>query len=170
MKHTPAKISVTPDKFTTDDGREFHVTYDSDSEDPRTWDEDTAVIVLRSGTALDATPQWGGSEVEEAARAIWEYCKDSEVVSTAINSVPGWIAHTTIIHGYAQSEWAEVIALAEEADSLENLSALRNRINVFRQWAYGDVYVVSEVGGESIGGIYAEDMEEAVNAFIDGNY
>ena len=169
MEHTPATMTYTPDTFKTDDGRTFYVTYDTDTDDPRTWDEEVTVIVLRSGTALDATPQWGNSEIEEAARAIWEHCKDSEVVSTAINAVPGWIAHTTVIHGYVQSEWSEVIALAEEADSLETRSRLRNRINTFRQWAYGDVYTVSEVDGECMGGIYADDMEDAVCAFMYGN-
>lgn len=162
-------MTLTPDTFKTDDGRTFHVFYDTDAEDPRTWDEDVSIIVLRSGTALDATPQWGGSELEEAARAIWEYCKDSYVLSTAINAVPGWIAHTTVIHGDVQSEWAEVIALKEDADTLVTRSRLHNAINTFRQWAYGDVYVVSEVDGESIGGIYADGMEDAVCAFIDGN-
>lgn len=167
MEHTPATISVTPDMFTTDDGRQFYVTYDDCAEDPRTWDEDTAVIVLRGGSYN--IPDWGNSEIEEAARAIWDYSKDSDAVSTAINSVPGWIAHTTIIHGYSQSDWAEVIALAEDADSLETRSKLRNRINVFRQWKYGDVYVVNEIGGDCMGGIYADDMEDAVCSYIDGN-
>ena len=169
MKHTPATMTMTPDKFKTDDGREFYVTYDTDTEDPRTWDEEVTVIVLRSGTSLGSTPEWGGTEIEEAARAIWEQCKDSDVVSTAINTVPGWIAHTTVIHGYSQSEWAEVIALAEDADSLGTRSRLRNAVNTFRQWMYGDVYTVTEVGGESIGGIYADDMEDAVCAFMYGN-
>lgn len=161
--HTPASTVYTPDTFTDEDGTEYTVIQDSDTDDPREWGWDVVLHVF-AGDSQDDSPEDHAARAFECFREANYMHRDQD--DRALTMLKRWMRITgddraaiiTTVSGYSQSDWCDVLVLAESED------AARDFANVWGMWFRGDVYAVG-AGDEWLSGIYAEDMEDAVRAF-----
>lgn len=151
---------------------------DTDTEDPRTWDDTVAIRIYRAPrTSIDSESNIGveadrlfrdvlgrGYSDEVAERAAARHARFFEPQYSAVV--------TATIHGYSQSDWWDVVGYGPSEEEV------KGAINTFAQWLRNDVWtvtvcetVVCDFGEthreviESLSGIYADSEEEAITYF-----
>lgn len=168
LQHTPAYMTHHPDTYTdSETGDEYEVFPDIDAENPLCWAParhaglyayrtptlSSSVLADRTegNLALDAFARYYETHDEnrslELTRRYLAAFRPEKSVSVEIAT----------IRGYCQSEWLDVVAATEDGHG-----SPRRLIDIVRQWAFGDVWVVCDDLGESLGGIYADSQEEAI--------
>lgn len=168
------------DVYTDDDGVEYTVHQDIDTEDPRSWltHEEAALVVINADwhTQTDNINDYDDNPVindllramEQAEiddpRDINPEWLDAYVDSLAKRNFPYDVVMTTC--HTSQSSWFTVIAAVKDG-----YGSAMGHIDTFETWARGDVWVVSpdHPDYETLCGIYADDPEGAVEEYID-NY
>lgn len=175
LKHTPAYTTDHPDSFEHEEtGRTYSVIHDHDAEDPRTFIEDSKVAlwayrepVLSRSVAADRPDNW---IIDAFARFYEQFTDEASLEATrrwlrifhpeetAITDVG-----TFSLRGYSQSDWLDVIVVAEKG-----YGSAEGHAQEFRNWAFGDIWiVVPDQDGESLAGIHAEDSEEALQHYLE---
>lgn len=162
MEHVPSRYVYEPDRFKDETG-EYVVIQDQDAEDPRQYWEDEGIIITAINACRWTAPeQFGDTLPEQLASLVWEETGDAEDVVSVINALPGYRAYTETLRGYSQSDWQDILVIVTEPACNAKAGVL---VDMYRQWLYGDVYTVFGPDDDALGGIYAEDMEEAINAY-----
>lgn len=171
LSHTPSYTVTHPDTFTDDTtGHTFEVRQDTDAEDPRSWIDPEHVAIW----AFNEPPlsHSVAAEKPEGNIAIDAFAHFYEVFDSdhALQATRRWLTifhpdekieiDTQTIRGYSQGDWLDVVCAVEDG-----YGTPESHIKVFRQWAFGDVYVVSSDYGGPMGGIYADSMEEAITQY-----
>lgn len=168
----PAHTTSHPDRFENEEaGEGFDVVQDTAADDPRGWiqNEHAALWVYRQ-------PHIGGyraAEKPEGNLAIDAFARFYDVFGDepSLMLTRRWLRiyhpESTLqleiqtIHGSSQSDWAFVVCAVEEGYGTPEA-----HINQYRMWAFGDVWVVIPDSGEPLGGIYADDSEEALQTYL----
>ena len=109
---------------------------------------------------------------------VWEILHDEE---RALRAARLWVTifgsgeHVDVSHvnGYSQSDWRHIVCIGEDKAQVDSL------MSAWGAWANGDVWVVTEkrhercdmmhwheVDSTSIGGIYAEDGDDAIDVHL----
>lgn len=171
--YAPERTYTEPATYTDDDtDAVYRVWPDEGTEDPRGWieDESVALYAYRSGypSVANDVPDNIAAETfniyyrgrdnddEEALRLTRRYL-------ALFHGSEGWQVDTFSLRGYMQSQWWDVFVAVREGYGTPESHA-----HVWEQWARGDVFVVENAAtGEAMGGIYAEDEEDAVRYFRD---
>lgn len=171
MTHTPAHSTSHPDRFEDETtGLGYDVFQDTDAEDPRKNipDEHACVYVYRG-------PNGDRDEVPEnlAAQAFNRYFEYFEA-DKSLALTKRWLAAyhpelkldviVTSANGYSQGDWRDVFAAVAEG-----YGTAESHVEEFRQWANGDVWVVDPDNDDALGGIYADDAEDAVKQYLADN-
>ena len=171
--HSPASTISTPDTF-TDERIDvvYEVSQDLDAEDPRTWIDDAHAAVYTYHGPRGHRDEVPDNRVAEAFAHFYDRFDDE----TALRATKRWLAvfHPDVaaivdvqiatIRGYSQGDWLDVFAVVSDGYGTAD-----SHIDQFRQWAFGDVWVVNAIPGESLAGIYADDAEEALQQFLEDN-
>jgi len=171
--HTPAHSHCVPDTFEID-GVEviYEVRQDLDAEDPRTWIEDAHAAVYTYSGPHGHRDEIPDNPVAEAFAHFYKIFDDQK----ALAATKRWLAlfHPEIekavdleiatVRGYSQSDWRDVFAVVSEG-----YGTAADHIDEFRMWAFGDVWTVEAIPGDSLSGIYADDAEEAFEQFLADN-
>lgn len=171
LAHTPAHHISYPDRFENEEtGWGYSVLHDINAEDPRTWirPEMAALWAFnepRLSHSVAAEKPEGNIAIDAFA-----YFLDTYDAEAALEITRRYLAiyhpekkttlATATIRGYAQGDWLEVIAA-----SSKGYGTPQDHIETFRQWAFGDVWVVIPDGWPGINGIYAEHAEAALEYF-----
>lgn len=168
------------DVYTDDNGVEYTVYPDIDSEDPRTWltHEEAALVVIDADrhTRTDNIYDYIDNPVIDDLLSAMEQAEISSVLdiepewwdawmdSLAERGFPHDVVKTTCHTD--QSSWFTVIAAVKDG-----YGSAMGHIDIFETWARGDVWVVSPdyPGYDTLCGIYADDPESAVEQYIE-NY
>lgn len=188
LQHTPGYTTTFDDTFTDPEtGYTYRVGHDGFADDPRQdWGDRVELFVYRSAIRtdndLDAYPEHPairaflhyydndavprGTDRDEhalakARRYMAAFYPDSRDV---IRLVPG--------HGYDQGSWHDaIIALDNDEFVPWSEDYAEGFGKEYTRWRYGDVYWVENVDtGDTLHGIYADDMEDAVRYYIEGGY
>lgn len=171
LAHIPAHHTSYPDRFENEEtGWGYSVLPDINAEDPRSWVRpEMAALWAFNEPSLSHSV---AAEKPEGNIAIdvFAYFFDTHNAETALEITRRYLAichpkkkitlATATIRGYAQGDWLEVIAA-----SSKGYGPPEDHIETFRQWAFGDVWVVIPDGGPGISGIYAEYAEAALEYF-----
>lgn len=168
---TPASTVSTPDTFTSDRVDEiYQVVQDTDAEDPREWVSDThAALYVYSGPRGYREEVPGNPIAEAFAHFYRTYDAEKSLAMTRrwLNlfhpELVGFLDFgTATVRGYSQSDWAEVFVVASDG-----YGTAAEHVDEYRMWAFGDVWAVSAIGGESTSGIYAESPAEALEQYLE---
>lgn len=170
ITHTPAHTISVPDRLDDDvTGAGYSIFQDDSAEDPRTWvdDEHAAVYTFRAPHgATDEVPE---NIAAQAFARYWQETGDAErslVLARrymlAFHPEAKYAMAVETVRGYSQSDWWDVFAAVEEGHGSPD-----GHIGTFKTWAVGDVWIVSEDGGDSLSGIYADDIEAALQVFLE---
>lgn len=168
LAHTPAHHISYPDRFENEEtGWGYSVLHDIDAEDPRSWtsNEDIAIHSIRvpARERLDEVPDNIASKAfdhffrERSAQAALEMTRR---YLTAFHPERHFELSTQTITGYCQSDWRELFIAVHRGHGEPGTHA-----ETFRQWLFGDVWVVIPDGRPGTSGIYADDAEGALEYF-----
>lgn len=189
LYHTPSHTVTFDDTFTdlkTD--TTYRAGYDEFAPDPRQdyWPSDVEHYVYNS--AIRTTDDRAAEPEHPAIRAFLHYY-DTDLVPRGTDPNehaivkarrymaafhPEWrgVIELTPGHGYSQGEWHDAVTVIDATDdwtpTTENAEAFGKE---YTQWRYGDIYWVENVEtGDTLHGIYADSMEDAVRFYIEGGY
>lgn len=168
LMHTPAHTTTYPDRFDDEAaGQSYSVLQDTDAQDPRTEIENEHVALwayrepsLRNSTAADK-PQ--DNVAIDAFAHYYEHFDETKSLELTRRYLAAFHAEKKIsvdiatIRGYCQSDWLDVVCA-----TTPGYGDPAAHIDTFRQWAFGDVWVVIPDGKPGICGIYADTAEEAL--------
>lgn len=174
LKHTPAHNTHHPDTFIDEScGWEYSVRQDIDAEDPRTWQSLRVASVHPFNTPRNDSSTAAAADLREnpATYAFARFYEQSSDAERSLADTRRYLATfhpeltydlaVTTIRGYSQGDWQDVFAAV-----LDGYGTAADHTEQYRQWLYGDVWIVtSHQRGYSISGIYADDAEEAVKHF-----
>lgn len=171
LVHTAAHSVSMPDRFEDDEtGVGFDVFQDTDADDPRTWvpDEHAAIYVYNGPRGHK------DSEVPDNV-VVQAFARFNETLPSDDHAFAATVRWLNIFHpdrkvdlvmqtirGYSQGDWQDVFAVVGDG-----YGTAESHISQFRMWAYGDVWVVNPDQGDAVGGIYADDPDEALKQFVD---
>lgn len=168
LTHTPSYTYTHPDYFLDEETDVGYTVYqDTYAEDPRgnVPDEHACVYVFRG-------PNGYRDDVPEniAAQAFNRYFEYFEA-DKSLALTKRWLAAfhpelkldvlVTSANGYSQGEWRDVFAAVAEG-----YGTAESHVEEFRQWANGDVWIVDPDDDDALGGIYADDAEDAVKQYL----
>lgn len=172
--HLPAQSINTTDMFIDERVTELYaVRPDVDSEDPRTFIEDAhAAVYVYNGPRgrRDEVPE---NNIAETFAHYYERFGDDQ---TALRATRRWLKmlypeideivdlEIATVRGYSQGDWLDVFAVVSHG-----YGTPADHIEQYRQWAFGDVWVVSATEGVVVGGIYADSPADALNVFLADN-
>lgn len=166
--HIPAHTTYHHDRFVDEaTGLGYEVSQDTCAEDPRNWTLDSEVALWAYSESRSARPT-GNLAIDAFARYYEETgCGEKALGLTrrylaAFHADSKILIDTATIHGYAQSDWMDVVCA-----STEGFGSPEGHISEYRQWAFGDVWVVVPDKGAPMGGIYADDAEAALKFFLE---
>ena len=173
---------------TADTPTRYVAWQDTDSESPANWNNDNTVMVYNTSPRNGrdkATCEL--SEVFTRAYDMHDADKALDITRRYARVCLGWSkarAEGAIVTysacGHSQSDWWDILSITWEGEYAESLA------KVWEQWACGDVYcVMAEFGEEcdagtmhwdtvndqgvdslAIGGIYADNAEDAVTQYM----
>lgn len=177
ITHTPAHVIHVPDHYVdSTTGLGFTVEHDIFADDPRNNISDDTVALYQYNTSS----RYDTDDVPEniAAQAFAHFYEN--VNSNAYKALEYTRRFLNIfypnqfdvdietINGYSQSDWADVFCAVPHD---YGYGTPKNHINEFRQWLFGDVYVVSpDVEDDdyyTLGDIYADSAEEALEFYLE---
>lgn len=173
LVHTPAHTISVPDYY-YEEGT--HLTYsaeqDLDAQDPRKdYAPEHAALWAYSEPPFHrsvASEPCDDNPGLKAFRQVYTEFGDAELALRVMRKYlrvyyPDRIFDTAIstIRGYGQSDWLDVVAVVDR-----NYGNAENFIELFRMWAFGDVWTVDGSEGP-ISGIYADGPDEAVEYYRD---
>lgn len=177
--HTPAHTVSVPDVFVDDEsGASFSVFQDTSAEDPRTWigdDSKVAVYVFNGphGDKDDETPENIAAHAFRRFYEIYDEIRSLELTKrwlAAFHPEVQYDLTVETIRGHSQSDWAEVFAasIIDRPGAAPSYGTAQSHIAQYAQWRWGDVWVVDPDGTalDPLGGIYADDPEEALRLFL----
>lgn len=169
--HTPAHTTNHPDRFEDEaTGRGYEVFQDTDVPDPRSeTDPKNAALWAYRVPSLDhsvarAQPV-GNVAIDVFARYLDEHDEAKSLELTrrylaAFHAEKKISVDIATIRGYCQSDWLDVVCA-----TTPGYGDPAAHIDTFRQWAFGDVWIVIPDGKPSICGIYADTAEEALEHY-----
>ena len=174
---------------TADTPTRYVVWQDTDSESPATWNHDNTIMVYN--TSPRSGRDKATCELSEVFHRVYDEHGDDELALEVTRRYArvclGWVREraegaimTYSARGYSQSDWWDILAITWEGEYAESLA------EQWEQWARGDVWsvmaeygtvceqgethwdTVSDQGIESlhIGGIYADNAEEAASEYL----
>lgn len=160
---------MEPETFTFSNGKTVMVYQDNETESPLLWGLDVDAYTYRAGYHL-MSPGDGDDDV--LMNAFLEYVyrdggktDPEELLTRAERYSRVFFGDTRIavlkhFTGYAQSDWAEIVFIGEDLNTIEMAAS------AYAYYFRGDVYTVIHVGGyEHCGGMFADSAEEAANFF-----
>lgn len=171
LTHTPAYTSSHPDRFEDENtGWGYSVLQDIDAEDPRSWIEPEHAALWaynqpRLAHSVAADKPSGNVAINVFARYVDEHDEQTALELTrrylaAFHPEEKIRIAIETITGYSQGDWLGMVAAVAEG-----YGTPESHIDTFRQWAFGDVWIVIPDGKPGLSGIYAEDAEEAVKYY-----
>ena len=174
LTYTPPRTVVTPASYTDDEtGKTYRVWHDEGTEDPRGWISDDDMALYLYNAAWHHGTDWE-PPVNVAAKAFAQFYGRTGDDNRAEAMTARYLRlfypdddyriGVFSLHGYSQSDWWDVF-VAVKGDGWGTPESHAQEWGI---WARGDVFVVTNVEtGESLGGIYAESEEDAVNVFME---
>lgn len=157
--------------FTFDNGETVTVRQDSDAGSPLDWGHDVDAYVFRSGYRM-SLPDCAGSG-DTIAEAFMKYMhnlrRNFDGPDSALKRAMRYartfhgdnrVARLVTLRGYSQSDWAEILFIGPDADTVEWLAEM------YGHYFRGDVYSV-ESEDDAMGGIFAYSAEEAANIYAE---
>lgn len=172
-------------------GIRFEVSQDLDAEDPREWDNAVQLLTYRgprlSHLAIDIERAADTRTMEAFGRVYDATGDDAHALTIAQRYArvfePDVTIETFTLRGYSQGEWQDIVVTVPSDGSC---GAAESHADIFRMWAYGDVYTVTEQhphtwhdgdgntmttwdDGDSLSGIYADSAEDAAEYYA-ANY
>lgn len=171
LTHKPAHTSDSPDRFEDEEtGWGYIVRQDIDAEDPRSWVEtEHAALWVYNEPSMShsvAAEKPEGNFVLDAFARFYATMDEDTAFATTVRWLNVFHPDSTMalamqtIRGYSQGDWLDVICAVEDG-----YGTPESHINQFRQWAFGDVWVVIPDWTSGISGIYAADAAEALKYF-----
>lgn len=171
LVHTPAHTIHHPDTFVDEQtGLTYLVEPDCDAEDPRNWHDSERVALWayrEPRLRRTHTPLPDGNLAIDLFAELFARHGDEEF---ALALTRRWLAifvpdagiqiTTATIRGYSQGDWLDVVCAVAQGHGTPEAF-----IDQFRMWAFGDVWRVGVEGRFTVGGIYADDPEAAVEVF-----
>lgn len=171
LTHIPAHHTSHPDRFENKEtGWGYSVLPDDTAEDPRSWirSEAAALWAYREphlSHSVAAVKPEGNIAIDAFARFY-----DQHDAQTSLELTRRWLrvfhpdkkiqVETQHITGYSQGDWLDMVAAVAEGAGTP-----LGHLETFRQWAFGDVWIVIPDGKAGIRGIYAESAEDALKYF-----
>lgn len=168
---TPAHTTHHPDRFEDETtGLGYDVSQDGSPEDPRSWvnPEHSALWVynepmLNHSSGTDKPS--GNVAIDLFAKFYQEYDAPTALKITrdelALNHSELKLSiDIATLRGYSQSDWMDAVCA-----TAEGYGTPASVMEVYRMWAYGDVWTVIPDDGDSLSGIYASSAEEALKLY-----
>lgn len=168
--HTPAHSTYVPDEYTDEvTGETFTVEQDDSGDDPRGWVESelASVYIYRAarGYRDDNPDDFRNVAVDAFAHYYARDWDEGEALKLTRRYLAAYhpklkiACDTFSVTGYSQGDWVDIfVAVANGYGTPEG------HADTYERYFRGDVWVVSN-GEDSLGGIYAESQEEAIEAF-----
>jgi hypothetical protein len=171
LLHFPAHTTVHPDRFEDEtSGVGYEVFQDTDATDPRTEidDEHVAIYAYREPRQGYGFPEAPENIAAQAFHRFLDYFDDKVAFAVTKRYLAIFrpelkldLAYGTV-RGYSQSDWIDVFVAAGEG-----YGTAASHMEIYRMWAFGDVWGVDPDEGEALGGIYADDPEDAVRVYLE---
>lgn len=173
LTHIPAHTTFHPDRFEDEGaGHGYEVSQDTCAEDPRGWIPDSEVALWAyneptSRCSVAAVRPDGNIAIDAFARYYEETGCDEKALGltrrylAAFHADSKILIDTATVRGYSQSDWMDVVCA-----STEGYGSPEGHISEYRQWAFGDVWIVAPDKGEPMGGIYADSADEALKIYL----
>ena len=159
--------------FTLDNGDVLRVTQDSGGESPLEWGHDVVAYVHRSGYSI-SLPDCEGSG-DPIAYAFAHYVDNArrgededDLLTRAMRYARTFYGDTRVaklvgLQGYSQSDWAEIVFIGPDAETVAMVA------DTYAQYFRGDVWAVSS-DDDGMGGIYADSAEDAAMHYLENYY
>ena len=159
--------------FTLDNGDVLRVTQDADGESPLEWGWDVDAYVHRSGYGM-TLPDCEGSG-DTIADAFAYYVgnarrgeDEDDLLARAMRYARTFYADNRVaklvnLQGYSQSDWAEIVFIGPDAETVEMVA------ESYGQYFRGDVWSVDS-DNDGMGGIYADSAEDAATYYLENYY
>ncbi|ARV64176.1 hypothetical protein H2C43_04770 [Corynebacterium glutamicum] len=190
--HIPAHTTMHSDRFEhPDNGYGYTIRQDTDAENPMTHHDtkDAALWVHnrpRRGDTVADKPE-GNEILDIFAKFIcgqhdnddnpFEVWSDGDSDASLIRTKAYVAEHhpelifdisAKTITGYSQGDWLDVVCVTTAA-TCDELIPADSLIDIYRQWAFGDVWTVIPDSQPGLAGIYADDPADAL-AYYQENF
>lgn len=147
----------------TDTGKTYNVSADDYPEDPRDWFDDEEVYVF-TGSLVESPL---GFVQEVFNRLVCEQDEEDKALEILVR----WrrVFHNDeryfdirTVNGYVQSAWCRVLVIANDEHNADVI------VQMFGQYFRRDIFMVTdEEENETVGGIYADNPEDAVKQYLE---
>ena len=159
--------------FTLDNGDVLRVTQDDDSMSPLEWGWDVVAYVHRSGYSMSLPDCEGsGDPIADAFAYYVDNARRGEDEDDLLTRAMRYArvfyddnraAALFTMRGYSQSDWAEIVFIGPDAETVDFIAA--NYAMYFR----GDIWSVAS-DNDAMGGIYADSAEDAATYYLENYY